>query len=152
MAFTTQEEAILRAIMNSFLAAGFTSEAEATAALTGLKLQNDLTAAQAALNAEFAAFSAVEAQYAADRSAGQAAVEEAVAIVATFVTTNPTLGPEDVDQYVQLQRNVAAAQAGMDALEANFADATEAHTQAVSDLSAAVEAAQAALDAHASGA
>lgn len=42
MAFTIQEEAVLRAILNGTLGAGFTTEQEFQGAMTLVKLQNEL--------------------------------------------------------------------------------------------------------------
>lgn len=50
MALTPEQEAVLIAIGNAFVAAGFTTELQATQALTHLKLQNELNTLQGEYN------------------------------------------------------------------------------------------------------
>lgn len=151
MALTPTQEAVAIAVGNAFIAAGFTNEAQATNALVTLKLQNDLTVAAAALAAERGAWEAVGAQYAIDRSEAQLALTAAEVVLAAFVYQNQVLDATSALEYSQRDLDIKAAQAVMDDLEIAFAEAEADHVQTVSDLAAAVETAQAALDAHVSG-
>jgi hypothetical protein len=103
------------------------------------------------LAAEHGAWTAVEAQYAIDRSEAQLAVTAAEVALAAFVYQTPVLDAASALAYSQLDLEHKAAQAVMDDLEIAFAEAEADHVQTVSDLAATVEAAQAALDAHVSG-
>ena len=82
MAFQTWEENYLRAIMNSFTAAGYESEEQITAMLARLKLEQDLRALeselrnlQAAEVVEQAAYEASLAANATARAAKQAEID-----------------------------------------------------------------------------
>lgn len=151
MAFTTQEEQILRAIMDSFLAAGFASEEQATNALTGLKLQNDLASAQAMLNLAFQNWETRSAELSGQRSDAQIAVHGAEIAIKQFVDQNSVIDATNSITYQQLQRDLAAAEEHMDSIAELLETERQLHQETVSNLTTAVEAAQAALDAHAGG-
>lgn len=147
MAFTAQEEAILRAVMNSFVGAGFTTEDQATRALTILKLQNDVSTANAQLQNEFDNFEAVRLAYAQDLSDAQEYLELSKSNLSDFVLVNDPFGPEDVDNFAVLSMTVEQAKASLAAVEAQFVSDRETHNTAVSTLTQAVESAQESLNA-----
>jgi hypothetical protein len=142
---------VAKADNDALLAAGFTTQGQATAMYTGLKLQQDLSAAQANLSNEREAFGDVEAQYVADKSAAVIVRDAAKAALRAFVVANETVGAA-ATEHAQLQRDYEAAEIVLDTLDEGFATAQASHEAAVDALQAAIDAAQAAVREHATGA
>jgi hypothetical protein len=140
-----------QAIQAAFLGSGFASQEQATAALSGLKLQNDLNSARAALSAEQARWQTVSAEHAAEVSAAVVQRDAAQTTWKAFVLANSSVSGASADAYAQAKRDLDAAEIALEAIGAEYAAEEAAHNQTVSDLAAAVDAAQAALDAHATG-
>jgi hypothetical protein len=140
-----------QAIQAAFLGSGFASQEQATAALSGLKMQNDLNSANAALSAEQVRWQTVSNDHAAEMSAAIVLRDAAHEAWKTFVLANSSVSGTSADAYSQAKRDLDAAEIALEVIAAQYATDEAAHNQTVSDLAAVVAAAQAALDAHATG-
>lgn len=143
---------VTRAIDAAFLAAGYTTEAEATQGLTVTKLQNDIIEAQRAKLRIVADWDTELAGLDAAVAAADVALQTAKADLQAYAATDPDLSvPANQQTLLEYQAAVSSAEAALAGEMANRDSEAAQYTADINAADADLAAAEAALESFLSG-